>query len=66
MSESLPTDDDRILNSSMPSQLILQAAQQTMRDMRDEQISDLDTALKKLSEERTRCSIIHTKLFLIK
>lgn len=54
MSESMPADEDRLMTGSLPGQLILQAAQQTMREMREEQIADLDTALKRLNEERNR------------
>jgi rootletin len=61
MVESLPVDEDRLLTSSLPSQLILQAAQKTMREMREEQICDLDTALKKLNEERNRYFISSTR-----
>lgn len=58
MAESLPADEDRLLTGSLPSHSILQTAQQTMRDMREEQISDLDTALKRLNEERSRYAYI--------
>ncbi|XP_058802315.1 rootletin [Phymastichus coffea] len=49
---SLPCGEERA--SSAPGQLILQAAQQTMREMREEHINDLETALKRLHEERNR------------
>uniref|UniRef100_A0ABD2WUT6 Rootletin-like coiled-coil domain-containing protein n=1 Tax=Trichogramma kaykai TaxID=54128 RepID=A0ABD2WUT6_9HYME len=49
-----PADEDRLAPASS-SHLILQTAQQTMRDMRDaEQITDLDAAMRKLAEERAR------------
>lgn len=51
----MPLDEERLLTGSLPGHLILQAAQQTMREMREEQINDLDTALKRLNEERNRC-----------
>ncbi|XP_015432669.1 PREDICTED: LOW QUALITY PROTEIN: rootletin [Dufourea novaeangliae] len=48
--------DSNKLSSSVPVVTTpLDAAHQTLREIRDEQIHDLDTALKKLAEERKRC-----------
>ncbi|XP_033338435.2 ciliary rootlet coiled-coil, rootletin isoform X2 [Megalopta genalis] len=48
--------DSNKLSSSIPVITTpLDAAHQTLRDMREEQIHDLDTALKKLADERKRC-----------
>lgn len=63
MTESLPADEDRLMTGSLPGQLILQAAQQTMREMREEQINDLDTALQKLADERNRYTSLFPSLF---
>lgn len=65
MSDALPlASEDRLLTSSStaPGQLILQAAQQTMREMREEHIIDLETALKRLGEERNRYIIFFLTL----
>ncbi|XP_043473527.1 rootletin isoform X3 [Leptopilina heterotoma] len=55
MVESLPAEIVRVPSSSARGNSALDAAQQTLRELREEQIHDLETALKKLSEERRRC-----------
>ncbi|CAD6231744.1 GSCOCG00001565001-RA-CDS [Cotesia congregata] len=52
MVESLPAEVSRVVVS--PSTSALEAAHQTLRELRDEQISDLETAIRKLNEERRR------------
>lgn len=52
MTESLPIEITR--NASSPSTSVLEAAHQTLRDIRDEQIHDLDTAIRKLNDERRK------------
>lgn len=54
MVESLPAEIVRVPSSSARGNSALDAAQQTLRELREEQIHDLETALKKLSEERRR------------
>ncbi|XP_034942532.1 rootletin isoform X2 [Chelonus insularis] len=54
MAESLPIEMSRIPVHSSTSNSALEAAQQTLRDLREEEIQDLETALRKLSEERKR------------
>lgn len=53
MAESIVYDSNKVVSSAPPTTSVLDAAHQTLRE-REEQIYDLDTALKKLSEERKR------------
>lgn len=56
MTESLGPEIGRIQTAaagSAPSSA-LDAAHQTLRDLRDEQIQDVETALRKLADERRR------------
>ena len=60
MSESLGPELSRaqtVLQGTTPSSA-LDAAHQTLRDLRDEQIQDVETAIQKLSEERRRFTTI--------
>ncbi|XP_012540791.1 rootletin [Monomorium pharaonis] len=52
MTETIPCDTSKPIVSSTT---VLEAAHQTLRDIREEQIHDMDTALKKLGEERRKC-----------
>lgn len=54
MAESVIYDSNKAASSASPTTSVLDAAYQTLREIREEQIHDLDTALKKLSEERKR------------
>lgn len=54
MAESVVYDSSKISSSVPPTTTALDAAHHTLREMREEQIHDLDTALKKLAEERKR------------
>lgn len=56
MAESVIYDSNKAASSASPTTSVLDAAYQTLREIREEQIHDLDTALKKLSEERKRYS----------
>ncbi|KAF7987174.1 hypothetical protein HCN44_011480 [Aphidius gifuensis] len=51
MTESLPIE---LTRNTSPSTSVLEAAHQTLRDIRDEQIHDLDTAIRKLNDERRK------------
>jgi len=53
MAETIPCDSKRA-TATVSSTSALEAAHQTLRDIREEQIHDLDTALSKLGEERRR------------
>ncbi|XP_043519039.1 rootletin isoform X2 [Frieseomelitta varia] len=55
MAESAIHDSNKAASSASPTTSVLDAAYQTLREIREEQIHDLDTALKKLAEERKRC-----------
>lgn len=55
MAETIPCDTGKRTTATVSSTSALEAAHQTLRDIREEQIHDLDTALKKLGEERRRC-----------
>ena len=65
MVESLPADMGRVPSSSARASSALDAAQQTLRELREEQIHDLETALKKLAEERRRSFIIHLYIYVL-
>lgn len=54
MAESIPMDNGKILASSFQGSTALESAHQTLREMREEQVSDLDTALKKIADDRRR------------
>lgn len=54
MAESIVYDSNKVVSSAPPTTSVLDAAHQTLREIREEQIYDLNTALKKLSEERKR------------
>lgn len=54
MAESVTYDTNKISSSLPPTNSALDAAQQTLREIREEQIHDLDTALRKLADERKR------------
>lgn len=55
MAETIPCDTtSKPTTSTVSSTSALDAAHQTLRDLREEQIHDLDTALKKLGEERRK------------
>lgn len=54
MAESAVYDTNKVPISVSPTTSVLDAAHQTLREIREEQIHDLDTALKKLGEERKR------------
>ncbi|XP_020278588.1 rootletin isoform X2 [Pseudomyrmex gracilis] len=57
MAETIPYDTGitKPAATTLSSTSALEAAHQTLRDIREEQIHDLDTALKKLAEERRKC-----------
>ncbi|XP_076662657.1 ciliary rootlet coiled-coil, rootletin isoform X2 [Andrena cerasifolii] len=55
MTETTAYDTSKVSSSTPPAVSALDSAHQTLRDIREEQIHDLDTALKKLAEERKRC-----------
>ncbi|KAL6255819.1 hypothetical protein P5V15_013062 [Pogonomyrmex californicus] len=55
MAETIPCDISKPATATVSSTTVLEAAHQTLRDVREEQIHDLDTALKKLGEERRKC-----------
>ncbi|XP_014470851.1 PREDICTED: centromere-associated protein E [Dinoponera quadriceps] len=56
MAETIPCDTtSKPAAAAVSSTSVLDAAHQTLRDLREEQIHDLDTALKKLGEERRKC-----------
>ncbi|KAG7207976.1 hypothetical protein KM043_009556 [Ampulex compressa] len=56
MAETAPCDIPKISTTmTAPTCSALDTAHQTLREMREEQIHDLDTALKKLTDERRRC-----------
>ncbi|XP_032664691.1 rootletin isoform X3 [Odontomachus brunneus] len=55
MAETIPCDTTSKPTAVVSSTSALDAAHQTLRDLREEQIHDLDTALKKLGEERRKC-----------
>lgn len=42
------------MTATVSSTTVLEAAHQTLRDIREEQIHDVDTALRKLGEERRK------------
>lgn len=54
MAETVPIICDTTRPAAVTSTSVLEAAHQTLRDIREEQIHDLDTALKKLGEERRK------------
>ncbi|XP_012287068.1 rootletin isoform X2 [Orussus abietinus] len=54
MIESVPCES-RVSTAAIPSSTILDAAHQTLREIREEQIQDLETALHKLADERKKC-----------
>lgn len=55
MAETIPCDTIKpTATATVSSTTVLEAAHQTLRDIREEQIHDLDTALKKLGEERRK------------
>lgn len=54
MVETIPCDSTKPATATVSSTTVLEAAHQTLRDIREEQIHDLDTALKKLGEERRK------------
>lgn len=54
MAETIPCDSSTPATATVSSTTVLEAAHQTLRDIREEQIHDLDTALKKLGEERRK------------
>lgn len=54
MTETIPCDTSKPSTAIVSSTTVLEAAHQTLRDIREEQIHDLDTALKKLGEERRK------------
>lgn len=54
MTEVLPIETTRVPTASSTTISALEAAHTTLRDLRDEQIQDLETALRKLTEERRR------------
>ncbi|XP_024886462.1 rootletin-like [Temnothorax curvispinosus] len=55
MAETIPCDYSKPATGTVSSTTVLEAAHQTLRDIREEQIHDMDTALKKLREERRKC-----------
>ncbi|XP_072755819.1 uncharacterized protein Root [Anoplolepis gracilipes] len=55
MAETVPCDTSKPATATVSSTSALEAAHQTLRDIREEQIHDLDTALQKLGEERRKC-----------
>ncbi|XP_066581176.1 centrosome-associated protein CEP250 [Prorops nasuta] len=55
MVEAISCENTKIPLCSTVSACALSTAHQTLRDYREDQILDLDTALKKLGEERRRC-----------
>ncbi|XP_024946085.1 rootletin isoform X3 [Cephus cinctus] len=55
MVDSLPGETVRGVTAPAQGTSALDAAHQTLRELREEQIQDLETALKKLAEERRRC-----------
>ncbi|XP_077281306.1 ciliary rootlet coiled-coil, rootletin isoform X2 [Temnothorax americanus] len=55
MAETIPCDSSKPATGTVSSTTVLEAAHQTLRDIREEQIHDMDTALKKLGEERRKC-----------
>ncbi|KAL6443577.1 hypothetical protein ACFW04_001609 [Cataglyphis niger] len=55
MAETIPCDTSKPATATVSSTSALEAAHQTLRDIREEQIHDLDTALQKLAEERRKC-----------
>jgi len=54
MIETIPCDSSKRPIATVSSTSALEAAHQTLRDIREEQIHDLDTALSTLGEERRR------------
>lgn len=62
MAETVPCDTSKPATATVSSTSALEAAHQTLRDIREEQIHDLDTALKKLGEERRKYVEIQHKL----
>lgn len=55
MAETIPYDTgSKPTAATLSSTSVLEAAHQTLRDIREEQIHDLDTALKKLADERRK------------
>lgn len=54
MTETIPCDTSKPATATVSSMSALEAAHQTLRDIREEQIHDLDTALQKLAEERRK------------
>lgn len=62
MAETIPCDTSKPATATVSSTSALEAAHQTLRDIREEQIHDLDTALQKLGEERRKYVEIRRKL----
>lgn len=54
MAESTVYDTSKVPTPIPSTTSALDAAHQTLKEIREEQIHDLDTALKKLAEERRR------------
>lgn len=65
MAETIPCDTtSKTGAATVSSTSALDAAHQTLRDLREEQIHDLDTALKKLGEERRKYAEVQFRLIL--
>lgn len=64
MAETVPCDTTKptAATATVSSTSALEAAHQTLRDIREEQIHDLDTALQKLGEERRKYVEIQHRL----
>lgn len=65
MAETIPCDTSKLATATVSSTTVLEAAHQTLRDIREEQIHDLDTALKKLGDERRKYVGV-TQIFFVK
>lgn len=61
MAESLAPEISRVSITGGAPSTALDAAHQTLRDLRDEQIQDVETALRKLADERRRFELIDYK-----
>lgn len=62
MAESAVYDSNKAASSTSPTTSVLDAAYQTLREIREEQVHDLDTALKKLAEERKRYYLLSLQI----
>lgn len=64
MAETVPIicDTTKPATATVSSTSVLETAHQTLRDIHEEQIHDLDTALKKLGEERRKYVEMRIKL----